>query len=242
VEKIIIYDFDGTLTPYPTTNYAVMVKCGIEESDGSEKFLNKVMDLRKNHNEDNYSSYLHAYLYFIKERNLEANLETIGLGANEVTLNPGVKEYLEYTNSKGIKNYLLSSGIKHYLEHTSISNLFKEIYGSTFKFNEQGIAYDVEYALTDVLKVDSIKDILRKNNIEETDCSNVMYIGDGLTDMYAFEYIKEHGGEAVLVYNDNTEDIASEIKMKDIITFMSPSDYSLDEELVTYIKKVFNLE
>ena len=56
-----------------------------------------------------------------------------------------------------------------------------------------------------------------KNNIDETDCSNVMYVGDGLTDMYAFEYVKEHGGEAVLVYNDNTEDIASEIKMKDII-------------------------
>ena len=69
-----------------------------------------------------------------------------------------------------------------------------------------------------------------------------MYVGDGLTDMYAFEYVKEHGGEAVLVYNDNTEDIASEIKMKDIITFMSPSDYSLEEELVTYIKRVFNIE
>ena len=242
MEKIILYDFDGTLTPYPTTNYEIMKKCGIEESDGSDKFLNKVMDLRKNHNEDNYSSYLHAYLYFLNENNLEANLENIGLGANKVTLNNGVKEYLEYTNSKGIKNYLLSSGIKHYLEQTIIANLFKEVYGSTFKFDDNGLAYEVEYALTDVLKVESIKEILRKNNIDEKDCSNVMYVGDGLTDMYAFEYVKEHGGEAVLVYNDNTEDIASEIKMKDIITFMSPSDYSLEEELVIYIKRVFNIE
>lgn len=240
--KIIIYDFDGTLTPFPTTKYEVLVRCGLTEGEGLEKFYNKVTDLRKNHNEDNYSSFLHSYLYFLKEYGYKPTKETIGMGAYDVVLNKGVLKYLEYTNKLGIKNYLISSGIKTYLEFTKVYPLFKDIYASTLKFDENEIAYEIEYALTDVLKVDSIKEILRKNNIDENDCSDVIYIGDGLTDIYAFEYVKKHGGESILVYNENTEDIASEIKMKDVITFMAESDYSFDSELITFIKTRFNLE
>ena len=46
--KIIIYDFDGTLTPYPIPKLEILEKCGINKGLNNKDFLNKINNYFKN--------------------------------------------------------------------------------------------------------------------------------------------------------------------------------------------------
>jgi len=82
------------------------------------------------------------------------------------------------------------------------------------------------------------KEILKKNGIDNEDCSNIIYIGDGFTDYYAMKYIKEHGGTSIFVYkNLDSKDMQS-IKEKDVIDFYTKADFSQNSELYNYVKKI----
>ena len=45
--------------------------------------------------------------------------------------------------------------------------------------------------MSDKNKVIAIKEILQKNGIDNEDCSNIIYIGDGFTDYYAMDFVKK---------------------------------------------------
>ena len=137
-----------------------------------------------------------------------------------------------------ISNYLLSSGIKVFLEKVSISPYFKEIYATTFTYNQDYEANGIEFLMNDKNKVIAIKEILKKNGIENENCSTVIYIGDGFTEYYAMKYIKEHGGTSIFVYkNLNSKDMQS-IKERDVVDFYTEADFSQNGELYNYVKKL----
>lgn len=70
--------------------------------------------------------------------------------------------------------------------------------------------------MSDKNKVVAIEEILKTIGNKDNDCSNVIYIGDGLTDYYAMKYIKEHGGTTIFVYQDpNHKDILAIKEKKD---------------------------
>ena len=54
--KIIIYDFDGTLTPYPIPKLEILEKCGINKGLNNKDFLNKINNYSKKKNIDNYTA------------------------------------------------------------------------------------------------------------------------------------------------------------------------------------------
>ncbi len=238
MKEIIIYDFDGTLTPYSLPKFEILEKSGMKDGAHNPQFLELSQKRSKLENIDLYRAMYDTYFEIIKNAGFKLTNENFSLGYDNVNYNNGVVYFLNMLYQNNISNYLLSSGIKVFLEKVSISPYFKEIYATTFTYNQDYEANGIEFLMNDKNKVIAIKEILKKNGIENENCSTVIYIGDGFTDYYAMKYIKEHGGTSIFVYkNLNSKDMQS-IKERDVVDFYTEADFSQNGELYNYVKKL----
>ncbi len=238
MKKIIIYDFDGTLTPYSLPKFEILEKSGMKDGAHNPQFLELSQKRAKTNNIDLYRAIYDIYFEIIKNAGFKLTDENFSLGYDNVDYNNGVIEFLNMLYQNNISNYLLSSGVKVFLEKVSISSYFKEIYATIFTYNQDYEANGFDFLMSDKNKVIAIKEILKNNGIDNEDCSNIIYIGDGFTDYYAMKYIKEHGGISIFVYrNLNSKDMQS-IKEKDVVDFYTTADFSQNSELYNYVKKL----
>ena len=211
MKSIIIYDFDGTLTPYSLPKFEILEKCGLQHGALNPNFLEMSKNKAQDEKVDLYTAIYRTYFEIIKNANLSLSDDNFCLGANTVIYNNGVVDFLNFLKDNGVSNYLLSSGIKVYLEKTNIAHFFEKIYGTTFIYNSNGEAIGIDYLMSDKNKVDAIKDIVKMTGNNENDCQNIIYIGDGFTDYYAMEY--------ELTYSDNTS--IPDLKLLKVVSKLS---------------------
>lgn len=227
---VIIYDFDGTLTPYSLPQYEIVKKCGYNE----EKLMNRIAEKLIN-SEGLYEAYYKCYIEILLENNILLTKENVCLGADKVEFNNGVIEYFINFQSQttGVKHYIVTSGIKDYVDKTVIKKFVDGVYGVTFN-EENGIYKDIDILLTDKKKVDVIKQVQRDN--KET--NNIIYFGDGLTDSFAFEYVHSIGGKNVFIATKNESiETYKQLNVKGIIDKFFEPDFSIGAKLSKYIQK-----
>ena len=191
VIMIAIYDFDGTLTPFSLPQYQILKQFGYND-DSLEDRRKK----EENSSLDFYETYYKVYRDILLENRVEFSRKNVCLGATEVKFNPGVLNYFKKYQSSitGIKHYIVTSGIKDYVDECPIVGFVDGVYGVEFK-NENGIFKQIEKLVTDKKKVD----VIRKIRMQNEDTTDIVYFGDGMTDMKAFEYVHELGGINVFV-------------------------------------------
>lgn len=242
MKKIIIYDFDGTLTPYSLPKFEILEKSGMKDGAYNPQFLELSQKRVKDENIDLYKATYNTYFEIIKNAGFKLTDENFSIGYDNVEYNNGVTEFLSMLYQSNISNYLLSSGLKVFLKKISISSYFKEIYATTFTYNQDYEATGFEFLMSDKNKVVAIKEILKKNNIDNEDCSSIIYIGDGFTDYYAMKYIKDHGGVSIFVYQDSDIKDMQSIKEKNVVDFYTKADFSQNSELYNYVKKLCKIK
>lgn len=238
MSNIIIYDFDGTLTPYKLTKFQILEKCGLKDGALNPKFLEMVEKRANDKNINVYCATYEVFFQLMRDANLKLVDENFSLGADYVTYNNGVEDFLKFLKENGIHNYLLSSGLKVYLDKTNIVKYFDKIYATTFTYNSDGEVIGVDNLMSDRNKVIAIKDILHSMGRQEDDCQNVVYIGDGFTDRYAMEYVKRNGGTSIFVYKEDNSEL-KKLEAEAIVSFSTFADYSDNSELRNYVKKLF---
>lgn len=238
IKNIIIYDFDGTLTSYKLTKFQILERCGLQNGAFNPKFLEMVEEKAKADNIDVYTATHTVFLQLIKNANFPLTDESFALGADNIVYNDGVVDFLNFSKNNNIHNYLLSSGLKAYLEKTSIAKYFDKIYATTFAYNNHNEAIGIDYLMSDKNKVVAIKEILKMLGKQETDCRNVIYIGDGFTDHYAMEYVKRNGGTSIFVYRDKDNDDLKRLEEEKVISYSTYADFSNNSDLSNYIKKL----
>ena len=226
---VIIYDFDGTLTPYSLPQYEIIKKCGYNE----EKLMNRIAEKLTN-SEGLYEAYYKCYIEILLENNILLTKENVCLSADKIEFNNGVIEYFKNFQSQitGVQHYIVTSGIKDYVDKTVIRKFVDGVYGVTFN-EENGIYKDIDILLTDKKKVDVIKQVQKDNN----ETNNIIYFGDGLTDSFAFEYVHSIGGKNVFIATKNESmETYKKLNVKGIIDKCFEPDFSMDSELSKYIQ------
>lgn len=239
-KNIIIYDFDGTLTPYAMPKFEVLERCGFEDGAHNSKFMDMIKQKSQNRSIDLYSAIYDTYFEMIQKGGLRLTDDNFCLGSDTVEYNQGVFEFLDKLAENNVKNYLLSSGLKVFLKRTKIANYFEEIYATTFSY-KNGEATGIEYLMSDKNKVEAIKQIIKVNGNALDDCSNVIYIGDGLTDFYAMKYVKDNGGISIFVYQDSSNGNIEVMKEKNVVDYFTLADFSSDSDLNNYVMNLLNL-
>ncbi len=85
---IIIYDFDGTLTPFSLPQYSILKQCGYTD----ETIMARI-EKEKSKFSNFYEAYFGCYREILAENGIEMSQRNVCLGAQQVQLNNGVLEY-----------------------------------------------------------------------------------------------------------------------------------------------------
>lgn len=223
--KKIIYDFDGTLTKNPIPFYKCLKACGIKSVDD---WIKQADILKKEKNIDMYASLFEVYFSSIKKSGLPLNDDTFLMGVNDIIYNDGVLDY--FSSIKNVEHYVLTSGYDEYIRHTKIASYLKKVYGTSYKFDEN-VATGINELMSDLKKPEKI-DLIANGNYD-----NIVYIGDGLTDIYAFKHVLSKGGNAVLVYHNDDLSVYDNLKKQGIDIECFKADYSKNSDLYNYLIK-----
>lgn len=237
----LMYDFDRTLSPKDMQEYAFIPGLGMEADD----FWNECTEVAKKHNMDRILAYMLVMIEKSRGKLLLTKESITALG-KDVRVFPGVDTWFtrvnEYARTRGMEceHYIISSGIREIIQGSSIAHEFKEIYAASFCYDESGVPFWPAMALNYTSKTQFIfrinKGILDVTNDRELNeytpedrrrvpFRNMIYIGDGMTDVPCMKLAKTRGGHAIAVYQDNRK-TAEEMILHDRVDFVAPTDYT----------------
>lgn len=252
-----MYDFDRTLCTRDMQEYSFIPELGVDATT----FWQEVANLAESQHMDHIISYLY---YMIKAANAKGlplrRQDFVALG-KDVELFPGVITWFKRMNELGaklgleIEHYIISSGLTEIIEGTPIHQEFKKIYACEFHYDEAGNAdwpaLTVNYTNKTQFLFRINKGVLPMNAdealnefLEDRDrripFRNMIYIGDGLTDVPCMKLVKVNGGQSIAVY-ENKERVVNLLTDRRV-DFITPANYEegseLDEICQTILQKM----
>ena len=215
----LVYDSDGTLSPQPMQEYTVLPKIGIDPA----RFWHIVNREARETESDPMLVYMRHIIEALEREKVDVKRADFARMASAIVYFPGVatwfgrmNAYVARRSSRRVtlRHYLISAGQKEILEGVSIRKHFKRIYASEYHFNHHGVATFPKFLVTDTLKTQflfrinkGIEDVTESINehMPEADrpipFPNMIYVGDGMTDVPSMALTKKSGGHAVAVYD-----------------------------------------
>jgi hypothetical protein len=219
----LVYDFDGTLSPQPMQEYTVLPKIGVEPA----RFWELVNREARETESDPMLVYMRHILEALERERVDVKREDFAAMARSIEYFPGVATWFTRMNgyvrkrSRGtvkLQHYLISAGQKEILDGVSIRRHFKRIYASEYHFNHHGVATFPKFLVTDTLKtqflfrinkgIESVTESINEHMPEEERAipfPNMIYVGDGMTDVPSMALTKKNGGHTVAVYDPKGE-------------------------------------
>ncbi len=260
----IVYDFDGTLTPQPMQEYTVLPEIGMKP----EKFWNKVKQENKQQKGEEIITYMRLMLDCANQHHTPFPVKRSNLRklAHKIKYYPGVPTYFnrinnyvkKKTNGKiHLRHYVISSGLKEILEKVTIKKKFHNIFASEYYYDHYGAAKFPLLVVNDTLKTQFLYRINKgKEHINESinehmslsqrpiPFQNILYIGDGLTDVPCMSVTNKEGGYAIAVYKRRSRSGLSKCKKllnAGRVDFIATANYSNGSELERKIKLILDV-
>jgi hypothetical protein len=217
-----------------------------------EAFWKKCQALVATEGYDNELAYLKALLdYLTLDRPTNGELRSLG---RNLTFYPGVPEM--FGELEGIltpahramdihiEHYIVSSGLKALLDGSRIAPFMKGIFGCEFAQDENGRITFPRRVISHTQKTQylfrinkGLLDLSQDVNdhmpphLRRIPFPNMVYLGDGPTDVPCFTVVRQYGGQAIAVYNAGDSTRTSFRKTYQLSTHanrvkhIAPSDY-----------------
>lgn len=253
-----MYDFDETLAPGNMQEYAFIPNLKIS----ADEFWNAAGEFSRKHNMDHVLAYMYMSIKFVKEKKLQISREDFYNQGREISFFDGVETWFQRINEYGeklglkVEHYVISSGLKEILDGTKIAKEFKRIFGCSFAYDDEGkepiwasqvINYTSKTQYIYRVRKNRLDKLYDSHEINEyigdrsslLPYSNMIYIGDGETDVPCMKLVKEHGGNSVCVYNPNSENkkkIAEKLYRDGRVNFIARADYEDGTKIDCIIK------
>ena len=246
----LVYDFDGTLSPRPMQDYAFLPQIGIDP----EEFWKESNAIALREGADGLISYMRLMYQKAKTAGVRIDRADLVAQGKHVELFPGVEEWFdeidEYvklrseTHGIGLRHYVVSAGLTEIIEGTRIYKRFHNVFASEYWFE----AYEVPFpkrVITDTGKTQylfrinkGIEDLGQGIN-EHMDegqrpipFANMIYFGDGDTDVPSMAVMRKNGGHAVAVHPPGkARKKCVELFKAGRCDFFAPADYRRGSDL-----------
>jgi len=246
----LVYDFDGTLSPRPMQEYAFLPKIGADPA----AFWAESNALAAQAGADPLITYMHLMYKKAKDKGVRIDRRDLVDQGRQVELFAGVETWFDsiggyiksHAQSHGVqlRHYLISSGLSEIVEGTSIYKRFHNVFASEYWFE----AYDLPYPKRVITDTGKTQYLFRINKgVEDVGLSinqhmpealrpipfaNMIYFGDGDTDVPSMAVMRKNGGHAVAVYPPGK----SKAKCVDLFNagrcdFFAPADYRSGSDL-----------
>ena len=251
----LMYDFDKTLCPKDMQEYGFIPS--VHES--AESFWEDATNLAKQEKMDAILTYMYLMIKKSKATDQSLRRETfVALGKN-IELFLGVEDWFDRITKFGedygitIEHYIISSGLKEIIEGSPISKKFKEIYACEFHYDASGAAdwpkqavnytnktqflFRVNKGILDISKSSELNKYV-PNDERRIPFRNMIYIGDGLTDVPCMKLVKINGGQSIAVYQKGKKNKVHELIQDGRVDFITLADYSAESEIDEIVKKI----
>ncbi|MGL6079105.1 HAD family hydrolase [Methyloversatilis discipulorum] len=241
----IAYDFDGTLAPGNMQEYDFIPTLNMV----SKEFWKSVNEIAQQHEMDQILAYMWAMLRQADKADVRVHKSDFKNFGKNITLFPGVSDWFKrinaYAKSRGVRleHFIISSGIREMVEGTPIYKEFEKVYASGFMFDHNGVACWPALAVNYTTKTQYLFRI-NKGSLDVHDNSvinkfvpkdqrpvpfeNMIFIGDGETDIPCMRLVKDQGGHSIAVYNGSKRGArkhADQLVDDGRATLGAPADY-----------------
>ena len=254
-----LYDFDKTLCTTDMEDYAFIPRLGMTPRE----FWSKANGFGHANRMDGILAYMYTMIRESEQRDLPFTRESLREMGRDIVLFPGVQEWFGRINAFGdsqgvqVEHYIISAGLREIIEGSAISGEFKEIYASEFYYDEAGkpvwpkltvnftaktqFVYRINKGVLDVSDDKTLNDSMPDDS-KRVPFTNMVYMGDGLSDVPCMKMMRAYGGQAIAVYQESNRMGVEDLLAKGRVDFIFPADYSegtaLDQTVKNIIRKM----
>lgn len=254
----IMYDFDKTLSTTDMQNYMFIPALGMKP----DEFWGATGEFSKKSEVERILSYMYMMVKLSQEKGIKLTKKFLNDCGKKIDYYPGVENWFKRINKYGqaldvkIEHYLLSSGTKEIVEGSKIAKYFNEIYGCEFYFDpqtqvpvwpKQAVNYTqktqylfrISKGATDLRDDKKINEKEKDHRIPYT---NMIYLGDGMTDVPCMQVLKNNGGKSIAIYNPKDKANIQKLVREKRVNFAFTANYTegsnLDKTVKSIIKQI----
>ena len=215
----IMYDFDKTLCTKDMQEYTFIPRIKMEPAEFWAEATKKATEEKM----DRILAYMYLMLKNARAKEVSIRREAFKEGGTNIEYFDGVKEWFSRIRDFGaehgvsVKHYIISSGLREIIEGSDIFDEFDEVYACEFLYDVDGIAvwpkqvvnyttktqflFRINKGIGDISDDDSLNEYVNEDE-RPVPFRNMIYIGDGLTDVPCMKLVKVNGGYSIAVYTD----------------------------------------
>lgn len=253
----IIYDFDNTLSTKDQQEFMFIPALGMT----ADEFWKKCDETSHKFKMDHILAYMYLMVELSKERGIKISSDELRQMGTGIKFFKGVKSWFSRINAYGeslgleVRHYIISCGLKPMIEGCDVADEFFNVFACDYMYGENGEPVWPAVAINYTSKTQFLYRI--NKGVEDVDehkklnmympaaervvpFENMIYVGDGLTDVPSMKLTRQRGGYAIGVYR-KPED-ADYLVDEERVDFYVKSDYSensaMDLAMKAILKKI----
>ena len=250
-----LYDFDKTLCTTDMEDYAFIPSLGYTPAE----FWGKANAFGWENRMDGLLAYMYTMIQECAAQNIKLDRAFLNHCGESIQLFPGVREWFARINAFGeslgvqVEHYVISSGLREIIEGSGIAQEFREIYACEFYYNENGDAcwpkldvnftnktqfvYRINKGILDVSRDRELNDSMPGDS-KRVPFTNMIYMGDGLSDVPCMKMMRAYGGQAIAVYQASNRQGVEKLLADGRVDFIFPADYREGMELDRTVRDI----
>ncbi len=260
----IIYDYDQTLSPTYMQDEALFPVFGINPVN----FWQRCGELVRDQGFDNELAYMKVLLDCLEmDRPTNAGLRELGSRLNFYKGLPEMFEEFQtgllgrdhMDHGISVEHYIVSSGLKTLIEGSRLAPYIRKIFGCEFATDDRDRITFPKRVISHTQKTQFLfrinKGMLEMDEdvndhmapeLRPVPFQNMIYVGDGPTDVPCFTVMRRNGGQAIAVYNPDDPTRSSFKKCYQLCTHadrvknIAPSDYRRGSHLRLLLEEMVN--
>ena len=250
-----LYDFDKTLCTPDMEDYAFIPSLGYTPAE----FWGRANAFGWENRMDGLLAYMYTMIQECAAQNIKLDRAFLNHCGESIQLFPGVREWFARINAFGeslgvqVEHYVISSGLREIIEGSGIAQEFREIYACEFYYNENGDAcwpkldvnftnktqfvYRINKGILDVSRDKELNDSMPDDS-KRVPFTNMIYMGDGLSDVPCMKMMRAYGGQAIAVYQASNRQGVEKLLADGRVDFIFPADYREGMELDRTVRDI----
>ena len=251
----LIYDFDNTLSTRDMQEFTFIPALGMT----ADEFWKKSDELAHKYEMDHILAYMYLMASKAREKHISLSPEALRAMGQDVQFFDVVKEWFSRINAYGgklgleVRHYILSCGLKSMIEGCGVADEFYNVFACDYLYDDNGeplwpsiainytsktqFLYRINKGVEDVGEHTKLNMYMPRNE-RVVPFDQMVYIGDGLTDVPSMKLVRQRGGYAIGVYKKPSD--ASYLVDQERVDFYLKCDYTDGGEIDTALKAVLD--
>lgn len=252
----IIYDFDKTLATEDMQNYSFIPSLQMTPA----QFWTQTTEYANKEKIEKILSYMYMMINCAKQHHISLTKKYLNDCGKNVKFFPGVEDWFkrikEYGRTKNIKieHYLCSSGNLEIIQGSSIYKEFKKAFGCEFLFDDKTkeaiwpknvinytqktqYIFRISKGAYDLTDDDTVN---KKTTNRRILYKNMIYIGDGLTDIPSMVLLNQQGGSSIAVSRGLSNQVITTLLKDKRCNYICPPDYRENKPIDRVVKKLID--